>query len=344
MIKTHTLISKAKINFRLKVTGLRDDGYHLLSMLNATTSLYDTVKITFSDENSWSIGNISFGSYIPDSQRIELDSVLRNEKKSLILKACNQFCAKFNVKVGGVIDINKEIPSGAGLGGGSSNAASILNFLYENCLENHDDESDVKFDDKSAGKSKEKLNQLALNLALDLGADVPFLIRGGVATVSGIGERVTPLSKETQSLFNGIECIIIFPNTHLSTKDVFSVFRKERLELTPKRPESQSDDDVPLRDFQQHEFQTVEQITVSLKNVIDNDLTLSAIKICPLIGDLLANLSEIMGVYPFMTGSGSSIAIVPATGPKFDFVQREGIKRALFAHKINHFDGKLQVD
>lgn len=153
--------SAAKINLALDVTGRLENGYHSIESVFQTVGIYDevTVELTESD--------ISISCEVPenfaDSDPIPCD------ERNIAFKAAKFFFEQHGIKSGCRIHIKKGIPSQAGMGGGSSDAAAVL---Y--CLS------------KMTGKeiiSPEKL-----------GADVPFFLTGGTAYVSGIGEKITPIT------------------------------------------------------------------------------------------------------------------------------------------------------
>ena len=148
--------ANAKINLSLSVLGKRADGYHELDTVMQSVSLNDAVYIEKSDKITVKCGE--FGG-----------------EDNIAFKTARAFFAESGIKAGAAIRIEKRIPSAAGLGGGSADAAAVLcglDRLYE-----------TKF-------SYKKL----LNIAVKLGADVPFLIRGGTARARGIGEVLEPLS------------------------------------------------------------------------------------------------------------------------------------------------------
>lgn len=153
--------ANAKINLTLDVVGKRADGYHNVSMIMQEISLCDTLEINLTDDNTINI--------VCDKQIVD-----RNED-NLAYKAAKLFF-EHSGKMGGCsIELHKKIPSMAGLGGGSSDAAAVLkalNTLWDNPLSN------------------QKLKEIALTL----GADVPFFIDGGTAIAEGIGEILTPIS------------------------------------------------------------------------------------------------------------------------------------------------------
>lgn len=156
-MKTVTEKAYAKINLYLDVVGKREDGYHDILSVMHTVNLYDTVAVELSDSFSMEC----------------TDSSLSCGEDNLCIKAARAFYDAYGREGGCRISLTKVIPSQAGLGGGSSDAAAVLralNTLHGEAL------------------SEDTL----LKTALKLGADVPFLVRGGSAICEGIGEVMTP--------------------------------------------------------------------------------------------------------------------------------------------------------
>ncbi|MBP0962016.1 MAG: 4-(cytidine 5'-diphospho)-2-C-methyl-D-erythritol kinase [Oscillospiraceae bacterium] len=162
MSKTLSLKTYAKINLTLDVTGKREDGYHNIDSIFEEISIYDTVSVATNDS-----GRITVSCNVPG---------IPCDEHNIVYKAASIFFEETGIKNPGVhIHIEKNIPSQAGMGGGSTNAAGvfrILDKLFETNL------------------SDEKLCEIAVRS----GADTPFFIRGGLAHLSGIGDIIKPLS------------------------------------------------------------------------------------------------------------------------------------------------------
>lgn len=176
----------AKVNLWLEVVGKRPDGYHDLRMLMAPISLYDRLEVALT----------------PDAGDIQLVSLGSDHATSgpdnLCHKAARYFFERTGVKGGARIRLEKSIPAGAGLGGGSSDAASVI-LALETLTGARLSEADRR------------------DAAFQVGADVPFFFAGGPAWVEGIGERVTPV-RAAQTLW----LTLIHPGAFLSTAAVFS--------------------------------------------------------------------------------------------------------------------------
>jgi 4-diphosphocytidyl-2-C-methyl-D-erythritol kinase len=179
---TLTVVAPAKVNLFLHVTGRRGDGYHLIESLFAFIDFADTVTLTPTPDGS--IGRTN-------------DVVGVPAQDDLALRAARLLQQATGTREGVAIRIDKRIPLGAGLGGGSSDAASVLlglNRLWRLSL------------------SRDELAALSM----PLGADVPFFVHGENAFVRGIGERVQPVSLPRQWL------ALAMPATHVPTAQIFA--------------------------------------------------------------------------------------------------------------------------
>jgi 4-diphosphocytidyl-2-C-methyl-D-erythritol kinase len=181
--------SYAKVNLGLNIISKRDDGYHNLQTIFFPISLHDLIKIRKSDHFNFSTN----------------DKQLANDKNNLIIKAHHLIEKSTGRQLNCEIHLIKNIPVGAGLGGGSSNAASILKGLNELF---------------SLEIDKTKLS----SLALELGSDVPLFLEKLPAYAESRGEKLFPV----KLLIKGF-LIIVNPGIHVSTKFAFD-------KITPKEP------------------------------------------------------------------------------------------------------------
>lgn len=178
--------ARAKINWALNVTSVREDGYHLLDMLVQRIDLCDELSITPCED-------MVFES---DDASVPMD------KSNLVVKAAMALKTACEVKENAKIRLVKRIPSQAGLGGGSADAAAVLVGLNELW---------------QTGLSVKDLAQLGEKL----GADVPLCLYPGLMRVSGIGEKVVPLN-----CGKALPLIILQPDKGLSTADIFKRYDK----------------------------------------------------------------------------------------------------------------------
>ena len=183
------LKAPAKINWFLRITGLRENGYHELSMLMQTVDLFDELTISEAGSDS-----------------LIVDGVCSPEpEKNLIMRALSSLNRYTNKSLHARFELTKRIPARAGLGGGSSDCACALmglNQLYDLNL------------------TEEELSALALSL----GADVPFFLQGGLCRVCGIGEKVQKLKFAPRA-----HLLIKHVEPGLSTPDVYRRYDEKHL-------------------------------------------------------------------------------------------------------------------
>jgi 4-diphosphocytidyl-2-C-methyl-D-erythritol kinase len=183
--------SFAKINIALAVLGRRPDGYHNIHTVFQTVDLCDELEIAAAGRLDLRCGDLA--------------GVAREE--NLVWKAANMLRGAAGVRRGAAITLKKKIPTGAGLGGGSGNAAATLLAL---CRLWELEPSPARL----------------LPLAAELGSDVPFFLQGGTAMGSGRGEIIEPLPDiPSQNL------VILFPGVHVPTADAY---RSLNLALTSR--------------------------------------------------------------------------------------------------------------
>ncbi len=161
MIERIELLAPAKINLTLEVKGRRPDGFHEIESLMAPISVYDRIGIERHDG-----GELVFECSDPS---------LPTDDGNLAVKAAKLFCGRFGIAPSLEISLVKHIPHGAGLGGGSSNAAAVLLGLNAFFQTGHS-------------------SQILAELAAELGSDIPFFIYRSAAVIRGRGEIVEPVS------------------------------------------------------------------------------------------------------------------------------------------------------
>ena len=181
-------LAPAKLNLMLHITGRRDDGYHLLETVFTFIGLYDTIYLRNRDD-----GQIVLHTLI--------DGV--DAEQDLSVRAARALQQASGSKCGADLWVEKHIPMGGGLGGGSSDAATVLLAL------NHLWQTDLS-------------RQQLMDLGLKLGADVPVFIFGQNSFASGIGEVLTEVSIPNQWY------VVIKPDVHVATPKIFAHERLTR--------------------------------------------------------------------------------------------------------------------
>lgn len=251
----------AKLNLFLHVVGRRDDGYHLLQSLFVLIDWHDTLHFQLRHDSA--LHRQDLGATLPADD--------------LCLRAARLLQRASGTTLGADLSIDKQVPSGAGMGGGSSDAATTLLALN-------------------------RLWQLRwprrrlLDLALQLGADVPFFVGGHHALIEGIGERMTPLRMPQQWF------AVVKPPRGTDTGAIFaspSVVRNTRAAIlsgflvdAPIDPESGSTQAA--------------LIDVNKTAWGRNDLQAAAQEQCPEVAQAAQWLHERFG-NSRMTGSGSAV-------------------------------------
>ena len=233
----------AKINLCLDVCGRRQDGYHEVRMIMQSLALFDEISIKRREDEQ-----------ILMTMEPEIPSIPVDER-NLMVRAARLFQNHCGWKQGVDLHLVKRIPSEAGLGGGSADAAAVL--LGMNDL----------FD---AGVSKEEL----LDLGLKLGADVPFCILGGSALAEGIGEILTPISKA--SSYDALPVLLVKPKKGVSTGAMYRALDDrpglEHPDVSSCRRALEEGDDSALSGFIANSFMTPVEESIPLIRRIREDM------------------------------------------------------------------------
>jgi 4-diphosphocytidyl-2-C-methyl-D-erythritol kinase len=190
MVKLLRDFAPAKINLLLRVTGRRADGYHELDSVFVPVSIYDRLDIELRPARSSSVQLFCDSTAVPANEN------------NLAFRAAREFLTAFNVQAELLIKLNKEIPVGAGLGGGSSDAGAVLRMMAVLCAVDQ--------------------FETLVKVAIRLGADVPFFLNPVPSRVRGIGEVVEPLGR-----IEGLALLIVVPPIEVPTAAVYRDLRPE---------------------------------------------------------------------------------------------------------------------
>ena len=255
----------AKVNLFLEVTGKRPNGYHELATLFAKIDLYDTLKLHIANSAQTDVSLSLTG---------PVGRFLRADDTNLVCRAARGFLEHFGLTAQLKISLDKQIPTGAGLGGGSSDAAGMLLCLCE-----------------FFQKDKNEL----LPLAARLGADVPlFMYEETFLKGEGIGEKLTPISVagKLPSL------VLIYPNTQVSTADIF------------KRAHLPSQQQVSARQEQLSRLITCLETAQPLQawnTLLFNRLEEYVLPFHPAVQEAVTDLKSAQAPAVLMSGSGSTV-------------------------------------
>lgn len=248
--------SPAKINLGLEITGLREDGYHELITLFQTVDLCDRIIFKRREDRRLLLsGN---------------DPAVPWDRYNLIFRAAEALQTRTDSPFGVEIWVEKNIPAGRGLGGGSSNAAATLlclNRLWK------------------TGLSRKDLYPLAV----ELGADVPFFLWGGLCLGCGRGEKIQPLPENKKWWV-----LLVLPGFSISTATAYREYDRLADSLTSKGKESKI-------------IQFLEAKDISLIRSFRNDLEAVAFKINPQLAEIKQSIQRSGAELSLMSGSGSAL-------------------------------------
>lgn len=249
------LIAHAKINWTLSIQSRRADGYHLLDMLLSSVQFGDTISLEEADEITLSLSG---------------RQTVPGDASNLAVKAAVSLKEAYGVKAGASIRLAKRIPVGAGLGGGSADAAAVLLGLTRLW---------------GLDASGEEL----ASLAATIGSDVPFCLVGGQCRVSGVGDRLRQID-----CAYSYDVVIVQPCRGLSTQAVFSAY--DRLDAPPKGPDTDKAVDM-----------LVKGDALGLSRAMGNALHAAAVPMRPEIAVCAQTLEHFGALRAQMTGSGSAV-------------------------------------
>ena len=249
------LKAPAKVNLILRVLSRRDDGYHELESWMQKINLFDELTVE-----------------ILDSPEIGLtcnDADLPSDESNLVWRAASLFfrSSKWAKDRGAAITLKKNIPVSAGLGGGSSDAGTLLRGL-----------NDFFGEEFTAAN--------LIDMGKSLGADVPFFtVRHQSVLAYGIGEKMLPVSPLANCTF-----ILVNPGISVSTKEIFQKFALTRF-----------DKNSTLTGFRKTR---TEDLALS---ALENDLEKVTIELFPVVGDIKEKLRSAGADAVLMSGSGPTV-------------------------------------
>jgi 4-diphosphocytidyl-2-C-methyl-D-erythritol kinase len=246
----------AKINLFLHITNKRPDGFHELQSLITKINLFDELSVEKSAKFSLEI-NGEFAEYV-------------DIKNNLFTKIFDYFVKNFSINSNLKITLHKNIPVGAGLGGGSSNGAYFIEILNEIFV--------LKL-------SKNEMQKISLNF----GSDIAFFFENEACLMSGRGEFLSPIS-QFKNDFEKLKILLINPKIHLSTKEIFQDFAEKKHQFSSK---------ISEKIF-------LENSLLEILQRFNNDLEEPAVSKAPSIAEILQNLRKFSPICAKMSGSGSS--------------------------------------
>jgi len=251
------LRSPAKINLYLRVLDERPDGYHNLQNLMQVISFFDEIEIQLDDEAIV-------------TARCDDPEVPQGDD-NIAVRAAESLIEECGIQRGANITIVKNIPMGAGLGGGSSNAGTVLLGL-----------------NRLLGCPADMA--LLQKVAIGLGSDVPFFLHGGMAMCTGKGEVIEPFEPLPE-----FWVVIVYPNLIVSTGSIYNIYKKKCLTLN-RRGANLLDTDIVKGLY-----------SSALASVLHNDLEVIVEEVVPEIRIIKEELKASGCEHVMVTGSGSSL-------------------------------------
>jgi 4-diphosphocytidyl-2-C-methyl-D-erythritol kinase len=246
----------AKINLGLRVSGRRADGYHEIRTVFQTISLHDGLTFEATRDG-----------------RLELactDPSIPTDESNLVLRAAVALRERYGASLGARVTLEKNVPAGGGLGGGSSDAAVtllVLSYLW------------------NLKTGARELSELGARL----GADVPFFLTGGTALGTGTGTDIAPLEDAPKT-----HLVVVTPAVHVSTADAYKALGAPALtkdDALANLSVSRTEADLPD----------------SLCDVMPNDFEAAVVRLHPEIGRARDALAGAGAKRASLSGSGSSV-------------------------------------
>lgn len=273
MSRTLRLRAPAKVNLGLALVGTRPDGYHLLESLFAPIDVCDELTLTV-EPGPLAIA-LDLGPAL-DPDLPEAVGSVPTGPDNLVWRAARLFCERAGLSASIRIGLRKAIPAGAGLGGGSSDAAAVLRGLV-----------------RLSGQAVDP-GELA-RWALELGADVPFFLAPSPAFVCGIGERIERVEGLPE-----LPLALVNPGKTLATADVYRTSDRLASALTKNRAGSTM---RALSGLTQNR----RDLVPALRDLLINDLEPAARQLCPAVARISERLERVGARVVSMTGSGATV-------------------------------------
>jgi 4-diphosphocytidyl-2-C-methyl-D-erythritol kinase len=252
----------AKLNLTLHLLSKRNDGYHEIETLMAPVNLYDTLY--FRPNRS---GQVDFSYSWPQDRGATCGEELPRDATNLVVRALEAVKSRTDSRAGAVVHLAKRIPTQAGMGGGSSDAACAL-VLANRAWR--------------VGLADEELAEMAA----EIGSDVPFFLANRAAICRGRGERVAPVS-----VCAGLHVVVVKPPVGLSTRQIYGAVTISGSELKSERLATCLANGTGRK---------------SLTELLNNDLEKPAAAQSPWIETMRRDMADCGCVASQMTGSGSA--------------------------------------
>lgn len=293
----------AKLTLSLRVLGRRADGFHEIEALTVSiTDPSDHLRLAVTSEPGVSLhvehdAGDATSFHNPSGERppVPVDA------SNLVVRAARAFTDRFGEPPGLSVRLHKRTPTGAGLGGGSADAAAVLVGLRALVADHNGREVIGAFGKfpghadlaGATGVNQLQVEEALVSVAAELGSDVPFCLRGGLAWMRGRGELIRVLDEPSD--FQATELLIVVPSFPLLTPDVYRAWSELGGPKSPRRIAP------PMW-------------ASAFVNELTNDLEPAAEAVEPRLRGFRELVEEVIGCPAILAGSGSSYAAVLAPG------------------------------
>jgi len=286
----------AKINFGLRLVGLRPDGYHEIESIFLPLDLGDDLRLDISRDTEPRV------TLALEREAGTPEDGVPADDRNLAARAARGFVESARLPVSVDIRLVKRIPAAAGLGGGSSDAGAVLRTL--------------------AAAFPDALRPDAVaRLARSLGADVPFFLDPRPALVEGVGERVEPLER-----WPALALALVNPGVPLPTAEVYRAADALLPTLTPPDPAS------TLRARLEAVGSVASGRPDALATLLVNDLEPAAVRLCPPVARLRERLRKLGALAVGMSGSGPTVfGVFPGVREARAALERAGFEAPVWA-------------
>lgn len=273
-----------KINLCLDVAGKREDGYHDLKMIMAPIDFYDVLEMNIAPTTSLSLNR----TYLPVNE------------KNTIIKAIHLMKETYGFTENFECVLQKHIPTRAGLGGGSADAAAAIRMVNRMLRLN------LSMDEM-------------IDIAAQVGADVPFCLLNRPAYVSGIGEQIVPFTCHPD-----FELLLVKPRKGVSTKEAFEIIDNR---------ECEHPDCMAMRNA------LIENDFSKIVACLGNSLEIAAVQLVSEIRIIKQRLQEYGFEGVLMSGSGSTVFAITKNDALLDTVMEQLREEKLFVRRTRMLGG-----
>ncbi|MBW7859413.1 MAG: hypothetical protein H3C43_14235 [Leptonema sp. (in: Bacteria)] len=271
--KPEILLCPAKINLGLSVPYKRTDGYHEIESLFLPIDYCDELTVSLSNQTQFHSENL-----IPVATKLDFEAVSErgNPKNNLLLKVIEAANQHRSIQLN--IFLKKRIPSGAGLGGGSSNAGRLLSWLVNQNLLSHKE---------------------AFDIAVSNGSDIAFFLNPTAASVKGTGDQILHFTDTDSAKLSQLRGILVLSNIVVSTKFAYSELKRPLQSASVSKSGRSLSPQAAFNALLDGDAETLAQLSNDFEEVV--------FRLHPELDEVKSALNKNGAFYSSMTGSGSGL-------------------------------------